>query len=179
MVLLASGAHAFGGGVLPEPGIMVLLFVLALVPVTLLAGRRITAPVMAVLLCSSQLILHEAFDTLSTASGFMPARGEHVHGLGAVLPAAAAGMGMHAAVPGVLMLVAHAVATLVTALVLAKGETALWMLAAWLRPLIQLPDSVVLHPLPRPAAFFDVFVPSRWRNLRLPAERGPPLAAAL
>ena len=36
------------------------------------------------------------------------------------------------------MLVAHIVATAACALLLTKGEDALWALAAWLRPLVRL-----------------------------------------
>ncbi|MGN6442675.1 MAG: hypothetical protein ACTHL6_12355, partial [Arthrobacter sp.] len=73
------------------------------------------------------------------------------------------------------MLVLHAAATLVTALVLARGEAAVWALAAWLRPIIRILTPVVIPDWPVQPAPPAVVVLSRWRNLRLPARRGPPL----
>ena len=52
------------------------------------------------------------------------------------------------------MLAAHAAATLGCALLLARGEAALWALAAWLRPLVALPRPVTADAdAPVPAAF--------------------------
>jgi hypothetical protein len=75
------------------------------------------------------------------------------------------------------MLGLHIVATLVTALLLAKGEAALWALAAWLRPLRGIAAVRFLFP-----AAVAVPVPRRamgrlWRVLRRPPSRGPPAAA--
>ncbi|HCN21187.1 MAG TPA: hypothetical protein DIT15_02890 [Arthrobacter bacterium] len=67
----------------------------------------------------------------------------------------------------------HALATVATALILARGEAAVWALAAWLRPLTTLLSVPVIHTLPAVPARPVVFVPSRWRSLRLPARRGP------
>ncbi len=173
---LAAGAHVLAGGVLPGPAIALGLLVLVLAPVMVLTRIRITAPVMAVLLGAGQLALHEAFDALSVSSGFTAVPGGHLHGTGPALPSAAALMPEHAAAPGALMLVLHAAATLATALLLARGEAALWALAAWLRPLIRLLTAVLIPDWPRLPAPHPTVVPSRWRSLRLPALRGPPSA---
>jgi hypothetical protein len=74
------------------------------------------------------------------------------------------------------MLAGHALATLACALLLSKGEDALWSLAAWLRPLIELPAPFP----PRPAAARVLptrplgAVPLPRRNLRRDCRRGPP-----
>jgi hypothetical protein len=79
------------------------------------------------------------------------------------------------------MVAAHAVATLACALLLAKGEAALWALAAWLRPLAALPRAAAPDAAPpAPAAFPAIAAPRRpWRNLRQDIRRGPPSAVVL
>lgn len=174
MFALAVGAHVLAGGSLPEPAIFAGLVALVLAPVTILAKIRITAPVMAGLLGAGELVLHEAFDALSVATGFTPVPAGHLHGTGPVPPSAAALMPEHAAAPGALMLILHAAATLTTALVLARGEAAVWALTAWLRPLVRILTAVVIPDWPHLPAPHRIAVPSRWRSLRLPALRGPP-----
>ncbi|MFF2344723.1 hypothetical protein [Pseudarthrobacter sp. NPDC058119] len=173
MLTLAAAAHVVAGGVLPQPAILAGIVALVLAPVTILSKTKINAPAMIGLLASSQLVLHWAFDALSASAPFTPADGAHVH---EAFPAAAAGALMpgHDAVPGALMLALHAVATVATALVLAKGEAAVWALAAWLRPLVRILASLAIPEWPRIAAPAAVVIPFRWRNLRLPALRGPP-----
>jgi hypothetical protein len=79
------------------------------------------------------------------------------------------------------MLAAHVLATLFCALLLAKGEAALWALAAWLRPLTALPRAVAPDGVaPALAAFPTLAAPLRpWRNLRQDSRRGPPTAVVL
>jgi hypothetical protein len=179
IIILAAGAHVLAGGSLPEPGITVGLLVLTLAPVMILTKIRISAPVMAVLLGAGQVVLHGAFSALSVSAGFSPMFAEHIHGVGPTLPATSAlMMSRHTADPGLPMLLLHAAATLVTALVLARGEAALWALAAWLRPLIRFLTRMVIHPLVSLPVWPDVVIPSRWRSLRLPALRGPPLRSS-
>lgn len=173
---LAAGAHVLAGGFLPEPPIFAGLVALVLAPVMILSKIRITAPVMALLLGAGQLALHEAFNALSVSAESASVSAGHLHGTGPVFPSGEALMPVHTVAPGALMLVLHVAATLVTALVLARGETAVWSLAAWLRPLIRILTAVVIpdwphHPAPSVIAIF-----SRWRSLRLPALRGPPWA---
>ena len=133
MFALAAGAHVLAGGSLPGPAIFAGLVALVLAPVMILAKIRITAPVMAGLLGAGELVLHEAFNALSVSAGFTPVPGGHLHGTGPVPPSAGALMPEHAAAPGALMLILHAAATLATALALARGEAAVWALAAWLK----------------------------------------------
>ncbi len=173
MLALAAGAHVMAGGSLPHPAIFAGLVALVLAPVMILARFKVAAPAMAGLLVASQLILHEAFNALSVPASFQHLAAGHFHGAGPVLPATA--LTPDYAVPSTLMLVLHAAATLVTALVLARGEAAVWALAAWLRPIIRNLTPVVIPDWPLQPAPPAVVVLSRWRNLRLPARRGPPL----
>jgi len=174
MFALAAWAHVLAGGVLPQPAIVAGIAALVLAPVTILSKTRISAPAMIGLLGASQLALHWAFDALSVSATFTPAAGAHVHGVSPLSPAAAALMPEHAAVPGALMLALHAAATLATALVLARGEAAVWALAAWLRPLVRILTATAVPEWPHIPAPAAVVIPFRLRNLRLPALRGPP-----
>jgi len=174
MFALAASAHVLAGGILPQPAIVAGIAALVLAPVTILSKTRISAPAMIGLLGASQLVLHWAFDALSVSATFTPAAGAHVHGVSPLSPAAAALMPEHAAVPAILMLALHAAATLATALVLARGEAAVWALAAWLRPLVRILTAIAVPEWPRVPAPAAVVIPFRWRNLRLPALRGPP-----
>jgi hypothetical protein len=191
---LAAGAHMLSGGSLPGPEISFGLLALVLAPVMILTKIRITAPVMILLLGSSHLILHEAFDALSVdalsvhgmpvhalsgPAGLTPSSG-HLHGVSLLSPAplTAPLEAAQTAASGALMLILHAAATVITALVLARGEAALWALAAWLRPLIQLLAALFVPAWPRLPLPAPVVIPSRWRTLRLPALRGPPRSRA-
>ncbi|UUL77335.1 hypothetical protein NG819_07585 [Pseudarthrobacter sp. Fe7] len=180
MFSLATGAHVLAGGVMPQPGIAAGLIALVLMPVMMLARIRVNAPVMAILLTGGQLVLHEAFSALSVSTAFASRAGEHLHPAGPVAAVTAGGVGgehLHASDP--LMLALHGLATIATALVLARGEAAVWALAAWLRPLVRILAAVFVPHWPQlPAPRFP-FVTARWRRLRLPALRGPPCAPAV
>jgi hypothetical protein len=76
------------------------------------------------------------------------------------------------------MLAAHAVATLGTALVLARGEQALGVLADWLRPLLGQRELATIVPARVPGVCLAAAVLSPTRlGVRLPSRRGPPLSA--
>ena len=174
MFALAAGAHVLAGGSLPQPAIVAGLVALMLAPVMILSKIRFNAPGMIGLLSAGQLVLHEAFSALSASTGFTPVDGGHLHSGAQAHPLAVAVMPEHAAAPSALMLVLHAAATLATAIVLARGEAAVWALAAWLLPLVRILTALVSPDWPHLPAAPAIVVPSRWRNLRLPDLRGPP-----
>lgn len=191
-VALAAGAHLAGGGTLPAPGILVTLLALTVLTCSAVTRLRLGLPALTAFLAGGQVALHEALTLFSAAPAarttLAPAPAEaHTHGANALdLPAAAL---VHAAehispynpAAAPLMLAAHALATLGCALLLAQGENALWQLAAWLRPLAELPQPAVVRPSPKAAAALpSAQAPSRpWRNLRQDSRRGPPSAVAL
>ncbi|WP_336854084.1 hypothetical protein [Sinomonas albida] len=177
-VLLAAGAHTAAGGALPDPLILAALLALSLVAVMLISGRKISATAMLAVLSATQLVLHEAFIVLSEGPNTAPVLApgsEHVHVLGMM----ASSGGAHVHSEGPEMLAAHAVATLATALVLARGEAAVWALLSWLRPLVRMLAALVLLPAPAVPTFTQEHLPRVWRSLRLPARRGPPSAFAV
>jgi hypothetical protein len=176
---LAAGGHLAGGGSLPAPAILTALCALTMIPVAVFTRARLSMPVLAGLLGAGQLCLHWAFCALSPgASSAAPVLSGHVgHVPSTPTPeAASALLSTHAAPSDWQMLAAHALATLGTALVLARGEQALWALAAWLRPLVQLPAPTTIQPPRAPAPGpAPAVLPRMVRGgRRLPSRRGPP-----
>ncbi len=174
----AAGGHLAGGGSLPAPAILTALCALTVLPVAILTRARMSLLVFAGLLGTGQLCLHWAFCALSGASSAAPLQPGHAGGHVPLVQAPdtiSAAASTHAAASDWQMLAAHTVATLGTALVLARGEQALWALAAWLRPLVQLPAPTAVQPLrvPAPCSAPDVR-PRALPGLRLPSRRGPP-----
>jgi hypothetical protein len=182
ILTLAAGAHLAGGGGLPAT--VILLAVLALTGLASTAATRLQLgfPAMAALLAGGQLALHGLFTASGpSAAGWAPngAAPHAGHLPGAeIITQATAHLGGTEAASGPLMLAAHALATLGCAVLLAKGEAALWALAAWLRPLSALPHAVAPDAAPPPLAVFPTAAtPLRpWRNLRQDSRRGPPSA---
>jgi len=200
---LAAGAHVAAGGVLPAPFIMAALMALHMLCSTAVTKFRLGLPAMLAVLATSQLVLHQAFATLSVTvpSVSMPA-GMHDHTQSSQAQAAAIlqsvalapagspalsgmdlmhhGMGTGSPMSG-WMLAAHGAATLATALLLAHGENALWALANWLRPLYRSPAAVLRLPArqARPAVPPLPLPSLPWRNVRPDTRRGPPLSTAV
>lgn len=182
IVALAAAAHVIAGGELPIPGILAAILALTGLAATAATRLKLNAVAMTGLLGTGQVVLHEAFSALSgpatAAAGGAPASSHHQ--VPTLLPHPASTLVHHNMDSGVAlwMVAGHALATLICALLLARGEAALWALAAWLRPLIQLPE-----PVPSPQAAVRVLpfrdaspLPLPWRNLRRDCRRGPPRA---
>ncbi|WFR84552.1 hypothetical protein [Arthrobacter sp. Y-9] len=190
ILTLAAGAHTLAGSALPAPPILAALLALTLLASVLATKIRLGLPAMTAVLGAGQVLLHEAFTGLA-GSGVPPIAlpTAHQHDDGAALAGAlqhltpslghSAAHGPLAHDPG--MLFAHVVATLLTALLLARGEAALWALAAWLRPLFRIAKTPVLPVAGR--ALRAPFVPEPprlpWRTLRRDRLRGPPRVVVL
>lgn len=187
-IALAAAAHLAGGGALPAWPVLAALAALVLAPAAALAGRRLGAPAVLGLLTAGQLGLHTAFGLLGRAVCLVPgeAPGPHAgHGLagasaeltrlGATVPGcvpAAVHAGHvgdlgHLGLGGHAMLALHAVATLATAALVARGEQALWWLAAWWSPVR------VRAALPRVAVAVRLAVASARRAVRPAPHRSP------
>ncbi len=178
ILTLAAGAHTLAGGQLPPGPVMAACTALVLLGVVLLTRWKLTATALTGILGAGQWMLHAAFSVLSESAPTGPAPVRHLHTAAATGVPAAHDL-PHSHLPADLdppMLGAHVLATLVTAVVLDRGEAALWALAAWLRPLAGIPAvpalviSTTISPAPRHALV------RRWRALRLHPLRGPPMA---
>jgi hypothetical protein len=177
---LAASAHLLGGGVLPPAPVLGACLALVVLCTVVLTGRKMAAPALAGILLAGQGILHAAFTVLSVSARPAAVPAIHVHGGPPGVPSLPAEPVPHGHLATDFepqMLGLHIVATLVTALLLAKGEAALWALAAWLRPLRGIAavpflfPAAVAVPVPRRA------MARRWRVLRRQPLRGPPAAA--
>lgn len=181
---LAAAAHTAAGGHLPPVPVLLLLAMLCMAPVMLLSRHRLRLPAMAAVLSTAQAALHTAFAALSETSSHCTGNGVAAHGHHQAfdLPGCATSPGPGtettghalAVLPGPAMVAAHVLAVAATAIVLARGEAALWQLKAWLTPLVTILHPAPLHPVPRIHALAGVAVPV-WRTaVRIPPLRGPP-----
>jgi hypothetical protein len=125
-LLLATTAHAVGGGDLPALGVLaVTAIVLGLVAVPLTA-RRCSAGVLLAVLGVQQTLLHLLFGSAAAHPGCEPS------GLAAATHQLGAACGMHGTMPMTdaetswAMIVAHTAATVATAWLLGRGEAWLW-----------------------------------------------------
>lgn len=173
---LATAAHLSGGGSLPGPGVLLVAgFVLGLVAL-LLTRRRVRLPVVLAVLVPQQVLLHVLFDTAAAAvGGCTPVQAAH-HAMTVLTCMPTHGMGpMGYAWP---MFVGHAVATLGTAWLLARGEAWCWRLvdravrAAYVAPVAR-----PRRRRPRPATVAAVRL-LLLRPHRPRVTRGPPLSFA-
>lgn len=185
IVALAAGAHVLAGGELPVAPVLLAVLALTGLITTLATRFKLGFLSVAALLGAGQLVLHEAFTAFGPLAVAAPGSPAHHMGVEHLAPALGAGtMHLHEIDTPLswLMLGGHALATAASAFLLARGEQALWQLAAWLRPLLQL-IRLVFRPdagssavaLSAPA----VFIPCPWRNLRQDSRRGPPAVVVL
>lgn len=179
---LAAGAHLLGGGRLPPTPVLAACTALVVLAVVILTRWKLQAPVLGAVLTGGQVLLHSLFSALSPAAvqasalpHAMPEGHQHP-GLGAVA-AAPVGQDIHLHLPWDVapgMLTAHLAATLATAVLLAKGETALWALAAWLRPVLFLSPVTFVHLTAAPVPARRETPVARRAVPRAHPRRGPP-----
>ncbi len=171
---LAAAAHVAGGERVDL--LTALLAVPAITaPMNLLARRRRGPATLLATLAATQLVLHEAFMATAVPGTCHP---------GAAMP----GMpGMTASMHctpmttqhgwSTAMLAAHGIATLLTGLLLARGEAAIWTLAQWLSSRAQPEAPHLVLPARPPLLAVDrshPATPSRTTPIR---RRGPPRLA--
>ena len=181
-----AGAHVLSGGALPVAPVLLAVLALTGLVTTLATRFKLGSPVIAALLGAGQLLLHEAFTAFGPLT--VPAPGSPAHHSAAEHlspPLGTETVHFHEVDTPLswLMLVAHVLATLASAVVLAKGEEALWQLAAWLRPFPVAAHPAVFRPdagaSPVAVGAPEVFIPRPWRNLRQDSRRGPPAVVVL
>ena len=150
---LAAGAHAAGGGQLSSVPVLAALGSLVLLAVTVLARwqlrLRTLLPVLAVL----QAALHGALSFLApgTTSAIVDPAWTHGHVHGAQVPftliSSSPVMPGHGAAAMPAMLLAHAAATVVTALVLVGADGAARRATCWMRAVLASIVSPVVGPI--------------------------------
>lgn len=200
-VALAAGAHTLGGGQLPSPAVLIPTVGLVGLVATVLTARRMRFGPLLGLLAVEQVLLHLGFG-LGTAGPMAPGAGTggsvvtlmagH-HDLGSLAATVGAdtadptvaGTAMGAlsalvmpgsAMNGPTMLIAHLVATVLTALVIARGEAWLWSVVS--RLIRRAGKPVVLaRRVARACTATEVRGIDQWVRRCTPA-RGPPRWAA-
>lgn len=178
VLALAAGAHVLGGGQLPPAPVMAACTALTTLGVMAVTRWKMSAFSLAGILTAGQGMLHEAFSALAGPASAPSGPALHFHGVAAggpgLIPTLPSHPQTHLEPP---MMAAHILATLLTAVLLSRGEAALWALAAWLRPLtvlraVRIP-AMSRQPLPPP---FPQHA-RRWRALGRHPLRGPPAPA--
>lgn len=182
---LAAAAHVSAGGLLPPAPVLAACTSLLVLAIIILTRWKLKTPVLGMVLAGGQGLLHSVMSAFPPTAAVGPALpavapGTHHHpliGSGALLPA---GQDMHPHLVwdlGPAMITAHLGATVLTALLLAKGESALWALATWLRPVLFLapvlfvPALAALVPAPPRAPVLRRII------LHTHSRRGPPATA--
>ncbi|HXR68471.1 MAG TPA: hypothetical protein VN712_07525 [Dermatophilaceae bacterium] len=168
---LAAGAHVAAGGGLPSMTILAILAAPVSVAAVALTGRRCGPVLLLSSMSISQVLLNKALKALTVEVPDDMA--------GQVLDAPILAMGAQTMADGsVTMTAAHVVATVVTALLLARAEQALWQLVCRLLPALPSERVVVGRRPLRTPTFFSVpaLVPSVASGG--PGLRGPPLRFA-
>lgn len=175
-VLLAAAAHTLADGGAPSPLFCAVVAVLAAPVAVLLAGTRPRAWRTAAAVAASQVVFHAAFTLVGDLGRWDAAASGHVHALDPVAGPAAA---VHP--PSAGMLLAHAAAAAITALLVLRGERAVVAVWRWARArlrrvagAVRVPLRHRIPPLPRL---------SRPRTARVTAHplsrRGPPPLSAV
>lgn len=179
---LGAGSHVAAGGRLPGAGVLALLFLaLTVQGALLLGGRKRRFDVVVLVLGATQFALHNAFHFLPAPGGGphpgMPAGHGHGarHHMAGASEDVAAGHAMDAGMP-----LAHAAATLGSALCVLYGERVLRRLGALLAPRVVLRPAPSLPCPPRSRPVPPVVVRIRFGALlaRSRSRRGPPVAAS-
>lgn len=168
---LGHASHALGGGTGPQPLAVVVLAALVAPLVWALVRLRASAARLAVAMGLGQVLTHLALVAMAPEQGVAAAA--HVHGAVA-LSSADAATGLTATLhltPG--MLAAHALATVLAAVLLSRGEDAV---RAVVRALLPQPLSPgFAHGIRRLAVGAGALTTPTSRALRPLGGRGPPL----
>ncbi|OUM44839.1 hypothetical protein CI784_03905 [Arthrobacter agilis] len=174
---VSSASHVLAAGHLPAPGVILLLGVLLLLPLLLLARRTVSFSRALVAMGAGQALLHTVFSLTAVpavcqSSSAMP--GHHAAFELACSPVTQDSMA--GSTGGLLMLLLHAVATIVLAAALARSDQALTLLRAWLRPLLDLPGVIPLPATPHRSTVLAVPTPVTPSSVHaaVPTLRGPP-----
>ena len=171
---LALVAHVAAGGPSPRPVTLTFLAGGVAGVSVLVTARRFGVAHTTLALGAVQIGLHAAFMALAPAAGCMTVTlpASHAAGPMSMTSCLAGSPGSGSPLP---MVLAHAGATVVLAVLLARGDRALWLLATLLLPAL-LPRSVPLSPT-RAAPVFRCAVPVLCRGRMVSSgvgRRGPP-----
>jgi hypothetical protein len=178
---IAAFSHAAADGALPGPAGILLCLVFSGMVCVALAGKRLSRMRLAVSIAFSQFAFHAFFSSLSAPIAAVPVAA-HAHP-GSLANLQPLGSTVHAVHAGETMWLAHAVAAVITFLVLRFGERAFWSLLETARLGVgALLQRLLVAPVALPrqvsgAQWSSRIVPRALRRMLSPMRhRGPPLA---
>lgn len=183
VLALGSGAHVLGGGTAPALPVLALVGALVLLGAAALARRPLSVPVLLPAALAGQLGVHAALTWLGHGAGTAVPAGTGAlahHGGAVVLTSGAAGPATHALLTP--MVAAHAVAVVVTVLLLVATERGALALArrwAGLLPALLGPGSGVVAGRPAPVLAVAPVVRRAALHREGAARRGPPVVGAV
>lgn len=174
---LSTASHVLAAGHLPDSRVIALLGALLMVPMTLLARRRLSFRSALASMGVGQVLLHVLFGMTAVpavcrTSSAMP--GHHAAFELACSPAAQSQMDV--AANGLTMLLMHGLASVILAAALSRSDDAVALLRAWLAPVLGVVPLVPTLPtlprdlvaaVPAPTAPLPV-------HASVPTLRGPP-----
>jgi len=165
---LASSAHVAGGGGLPSMTILAILAIPVSMAAMAVTARRCRPVLLLASMAGTQVLLHETLKALTAqVPGDMAGQMSTASAMGGHAMAHAGGW-------SVAMTAAHVVATVVTALLLSRGEQALWQLVSRLLPTLPNEPVVVRHGCQTPALVGVPALPPSVASSGL-GLRGPPV----
>ena len=136
---LAAGAHVAAGGGLPSMTILAILAIPVSMAAMAVTARRCRPVLLLASMAGTQVLLHETLKALTAqVPGDMAGQMSTASAMGGHAMAHAGGW-------SAAMTAAHVVATVVTALLLSRGEQALWQLVSRLLPTLPNEPVVVRH----------------------------------
>lgn len=169
--LIAALSHTIGGGAAPHP-LLILAVATMIMPLSaLLVGIRQSRTRAAVAVFLGQAAFHLVFQVLGAPTGVQVSGGGHSHHIDLALLGAASPV----AAPGAMMLFAHAVAAVLTTLLVWHGETVVRAVARWVEALLR--HAVVVAPAAhrRPPRLRSIIVSSFDAAVSVAVpRRGPP-----
>lgn len=178
--LLAALSHTLGGGSAPHP-LLILAVATLLTPLSaLLVGARQSRGRVAATIVLGQAAFHLLFQALGSPTGTTSVGatslvgGGHSH----VIDLAALGSASPVAGPGVLMLFAHAVAAMLTIVLVWHGEAVVRVVTRWVEALLRQVAAVAPPQHRRPPGLRSIAVPSFDAAVSAAVpRRGPPALA--
>lgn len=176
--VLAAVSHTVGGGAAPAPLLVVAMAAVLALPAILVVGRRPRLPRVIAAVVTTQAAFHLAFLALGSPVSTRvaaTAHAGHLHPATLGHPPLSDAATLSAPADG-LMLAAHAVAALVTTVLLWRGEQLLRSVAAWasarLLRVVARPSERARHRLPFRSDRRAERASRRFHDIRL--QRGPP-----
>jgi hypothetical protein len=177
---VSSASHVLAAGHLPAPGVMLLLGALLLIPMMLLTRTTVSFRTGLLAMGGGQVLLHTLFGMTAVPAVCESSSANPGHHAAFELACSPVPERMGEVAGGPVMILLHAMATVVLALAVTRSDQALALLGAWLQPLLRAPAVVPpATPLRRTVVAGPAPVAPLSVHASVPSLRGPPALEAL